>query len=86
MYCDLKTKRLSSVKIDPWHRFTPIPPYKKVLYRAALSGRRGRYAHVYGICAPFYCISLKIYIYVGLGYNAARGLIIRDIANLTLKN
>ena len=28
---------------------------------SALSARRGRYAHAYGICAPFYCISLKIY-------------------------
>ena len=27
---------------------------------SALSGRRGQYAHAYGICAPFYCISLKI--------------------------
>ena len=25
----------------------------------ALSGRKGRYTHAYGICAPFYCISLK---------------------------
>ena len=27
---------------------------------STLSGRRGRYAHACGICAPFYCISLKI--------------------------
>ena len=57
--------------------------YKNVLYRAAISisalrGRLGRYAHAYGICAPFYCISLKI-IYDG-GYNADRDLISRDTA------
>ena len=27
---------------------------------SALRGRRGRYAHAYGICAPFYCLSLII--------------------------
>jgi hypothetical protein len=46
------------MKLDPWQGYTP-PPYKKVLYRAAVSGRWGRYIHAYGICAPFYCISLK---------------------------
>ena len=45
---------------------------------SALRGRRGRYAHAYGICAPFYCFSPKI-IY-GWGYNAARNLISRDTA------
>ena len=38
-----------------------------------------QYAHDYGICATFYCISLK-HTYAGGGYNAARGLISRDIA------
>ena len=38
----------------------PPPPHtKNVLYRAALCGRRRRYAHAYGFYAPFYCISLK---------------------------
>ena len=51
------------MKLDSWQRYTP-PPYKKVLYSAAISisalgRRRGRHAHAYGICAPFYCISLK---------------------------
>ena len=41
----------------------------------ALSGRQGRYAHAYGICAPFYCISLKKDYWGGGGYNAARDLI-----------
>ena len=64
-----------SREIRPLAALYPPPPYKKVLYRAAissfaLSGRRGRYAHAYGICTSFYCISL----------NAARGLISRDIA------
>ena len=40
-----------------------------------------RFAHAYGICTPFYCINLKKY---GGGYNAARGLISRDIANVEL--
>ena len=45
---------------------------------SALSGRRGLYAHVCGICAPFYCISLKILYW--WGYNATRDLISRDTA------
>ena len=49
-------------------------PYKK----CTLSGRRVRYAHAYGIYAPFYCISLKNI--MGGGYNTARGLVSRDIA------
>ena len=48
---------------------------------STLSGRQGRYAHAYSICAPFYCISLEEnYLVGGGGYNAARGLISRDIA------
>ena len=61
--------------------YPPTPHSKNVLYRAwifAVSGRKGRYSHAYDICAPFYCISLKI-IY-GEVYNAARGLISRDMA------
>ena len=54
---------------DPWQRYTPPQPHtKKCFIRlrsraslsiSALSGRRGLYAHAYGIYAPFYCISLK---------------------------
>ena len=45
--------------LTPGSVIHPPPPIQKVLFRTALSGRRGRYAHAYGICAPFYCISLK---------------------------
>ena len=75
----------------PWNRplaiLYPLPPIKIILYRAAISSfpldRRsqwspGRYAHAYGICAPFYCISLKK-VYGVL--NAASGLISMDINN-----
>jgi hypothetical protein len=52
--------------------------YPPPLFRAVLRGRRRRYAHAYGNCAPFYCISLNnIY---GGGGNAAKGLISRVIA------
>ena len=44
-----------SREIIPLPALYPPPPYKKVLY----SGRRGRYAQAYGICAPFYSIGLK---------------------------
>ena len=74
------------MKLDLWQRNTPTPPYTMLFSAAisisALSGRRGRYAHAYGICVPFYCISLKNM--EGGGYNAARGLISRDIAVHTL--
>ena len=59
--------------------FPPSHTKKNVLYRS-LSGHQGRYAHAYGICTHFYCISLKK-IYGGReGYNAARGPILRNIA------
>ena len=45
---------------------------------AALSDRQGQYAHAYGICAPFYCISIKNY--MEGGYNASMDIITRDIA------
>jgi hypothetical protein len=47
---------------------------------SALSGRREWYAHVYGICAPFFCISLKNIWGGGRGELAAIGLKWRDIA------
>ena len=50
-----------------------------MLYRA-LKGGRGRNAHAYGICTLFYCIGLKDIYWGGGRYNAARGLISRDIA------
>ena len=53
--------------------------YPPPIQKRALSGRRGRSAHAYGTCAPFYCISIQN-IYVGGGINAARGLNSRDIA------
>ena len=57
--------------------YLPPPLQKNVLHRVVFIGSPGRYAHAYGICTPFYCISLKnIY----GGYNAARDLISRDIA------
>ena len=62
------------MKLDPLQRYTP-PPYTKKCFtglqsRASLSnsdllGRQGRHAHAYGICAPFYCISLKQKLYGG---------------------
>ena len=44
----------------------PGPPHTKTCfmglrYRSPLSVVAGSVAHVYGICAPFYCISLKNY-------------------------
>ena len=42
----------------------------------------GRYAHATGICASYYCTSLKKDMGVGW-YNADRGLISRDIAFLS---
>ena len=68
-----------SLEIRPLAALYSSPPHtKNVLYKA-FSGRRGWYAHAYGNCDPFYCNSLKN-IYGGGGYNAARGLISRDIA------
>ena len=55
------------MKLDPWQRYPP-PIQKKCfiglrfrpsLSILALSGRRGRYGHAYGICTPLYCNSLK---------------------------
>ena len=66
-----------SRKIRPLAASTPPgpPPHIKIaLYITALSGRWGRYANAYGICAPSYCISLKK-IYEGGGYSTARGLV-----------
>ena len=71
-----------SVKLDPWQRYTPLPPYKKVLYRAAISifalALRSQLSPgaVCSCVPPFYCISL----------NAARGLISRDIAQNLIKS
>ena len=63
------------MNLDPWQRYTPLP-YKKVL-NSALSGRRGRYAHAYGIYAFFLLYQSNM----GWGgHNAAWGLISRDIA------
>ena len=73
------------MKLQPWQRYTPRPPcFIGLRSRASLSitvVSGGRYAHAYGICAPFYCISLKN-ITGRVGYNAARGLISRDIASI----
>jgi hypothetical protein len=44
--------------------------------------KKGWYAHAYGTCTPFYNISLKK---LWEGYNAARGLISRDIAKAFMK-
>ena len=33
---------------------------RKFIFRAAFNGRRGRYAHAYGICAHFYYISIRV--------------------------
>ena len=71
-----------SLEIRPQAALYPPPPIQKMCFiglLSALSDRRGRYAHAYGICAPFYQ-SKKIY---EGGYNAARGLISRDIAEKT---
>ena len=74
------------MKLEPRQRYTPFPIQKNCfiglrsqasLSISAPSGCRGLYAHAYGIFTPFYSISLQIY--MG-GYNAARGLISRDIA------
>ena len=64
------------MKLDPWQRYTPPPIIKKCfiglrsrasLDRCSQSSPR-RYTHAYGICAHFYCISLKnIYIFFGGG-------------------
>ena len=75
-----KIGRAKSFGNLPWN-YTPgsvIPPHtKKSAFRAAISVVAG------GICASFYCISLKE-IWWGGGYKAARGLISRDIAKITL--
>ena len=70
-----------SLEIRPLEAlYPPPPPYKKCALKGCdLSGPRGRYAHAYGICAPFDCMSLKK-ICRGWWYNAARGLNSRDIA------
>ena len=57
----------------------PLPYTKNEFYKAALSGRLGRYAHAYGFCDPFNYISLK---HIYGGYNTARGLNSRDIAGI----
>ena len=60
-----------SREITPLAALYPPPIQKvKVLYRAAilsfaLCGRRGRYAHAYGICSCFYCIWVKKKLCVG---------------------
>ena len=47
---------------------------------SAFSSCLGWYAHAYSICATLFCITISLKnIYEG-GYNAARGLISRDIA------
>ena len=70
-----------SLEIGPLAALYLPPPYKKcALQGSALGGRKRWYPHAYGICALFYCISLKN-IYEGGGYNAARALISRDIAH-----
>ena len=70
-----------SREITPLATLYSPPAYKKKCFKGLLSGRRGRYAHAYGIWAPFYYNRLKN-IYGGGwgGYNAAKGLISRDIA------
>ena len=70
----------SPVKLDPWQRYTPLLPIQK---SGAYSGRRGRYAHAFGICAPFYCISLRT-IFGGRGVTLPWVLISRDIAPFCL--
>ena len=47
-----------SREFRPLAALYPPPPYKKVLYRSALSGRRGNMLMPTAF-APFYCISLK---------------------------
>ena len=61
--------RVKTLEIRLLVALYPPPSFKDVrgnmagiqdsLSISALSGRRGQYAHAYGICAPFYCISLK---------------------------
>ena len=79
-----------SLEIRPLAALFPLPhtkicflglPSRASLSISDLSGRWGRYAHAYSICAPFYCISVKKYMGGGL-HNAARGLISRDIAEI----
>ena len=64
------SKLVISREIRPLSALYPRAPasIQKVLYRAAissfapdlpLSGRQGRYAHACGICALFYCMSIK---------------------------
>ena len=80
-----------SLEIRPLTALYPPPPHtKNVLYRAAksisaLCGRRGWFAHAYDICAHFYCISPKKKYMGGGGYNAEKGLILRDIAGYVQK-
>ena len=64
----------NSCKIRPLAALYPPPPPIKKCY---ISGRWGRYAHAYGICVLFYCISLKKnYMYKA----ASSSLTLRDIA------
>ena len=67
-YCSFgNIPRNYSIDVPP----PPAPHPKKIRF----IGLRGWYTHTYGICAPFYCISQKIYILEGWGgYNVARGL------------
>ena len=66
----------------PWNK-TACIHIKKCFKRllSALSGRQGRYAHVYGICASFNCISLKK-IYGGEGGITLLGVWFQGILSL----
>ena len=71
------------MKSDPWQRYTPL--YRTAISSFALDLRSQwsskKYAHAYGICATFYCISLNKW-HGGGGYSAAMVLISRDIAKI----
>ena len=57
------------------------PPHPK---KIRFIGLRGWYTHTYGICAPFYCISQKIYILEGWGGITLLGVWIHGIMSLFL--
>ena len=63
-----------SLEIGPLAALYPLPPYKTLLHRAALSCRLGRYAHAYGICTPLYCKSFKNIYRGGGGEKGVGGL------------
>ena len=71
--CESLQIRVISLEMRPLVALYPSP-IRNILFKATILSfgldlrTQGRYAHAYGICATFYCISLNnIYIYICWG-------------------